>query len=156
MSEDHRGRPELIFLLGLQLLLLLGDGLIPIHVLHGELHQLFGRLFVPSLTRNNCESKKPRCLLVVAHGRPPLVRWRTTSRHYNWFLSADLSLAAADLDYGACISASIFRRLTDPACRNEETAAVTATGARYEIAIDGTPRTYRDREDLAREAAVLL
>jgi hypothetical protein len=33
---------------------------------------------------------------------------------------------------------------------------VTAAGARYEIAIDATPRTYRDREDLAREAAVLL
>jgi hypothetical protein len=29
-------------------------------------------------------------------------------------------------------------------------------GARYEIAIDGTPRTYRDREDHAREAATLL
>jgi hypothetical protein len=29
-------------------------------------------------------------------------------------------------------------------------------GARYEIAIDGTPRTYRDREDLARDAATLL
>jgi hypothetical protein len=29
-------------------------------------------------------------------------------------------------------------------------------GARYEIAIDGTPRSYRDREDLAREAALLL
>jgi hypothetical protein len=29
-------------------------------------------------------------------------------------------------------------------------------GARYEIAIDGTPRTYRDREDYAREAAALL
>jgi hypothetical protein len=28
--------------------------------------------------------------------------------------------------------------------------------ARYEIAIDGTPRTYRDREELAREAAALL
>jgi hypothetical protein len=30
------------------------------------------------------------------------------------------------------------------------------TGARYEIAIDGTPRTYRDREDLAHAAARLL
>jgi hypothetical protein len=30
------------------------------------------------------------------------------------------------------------------------------SGARYEIAIDGTPRTYRDREDLAREAATHL
>ena len=29
-------------------------------------------------------------------------------------------------------------------------------GARYEIAVDGTPRTYRDREDYAREAATLL
>lgn len=29
-------------------------------------------------------------------------------------------------------------------------------GSRYEIAIDGTPRTYRDREDLARAAAILL
>jgi hypothetical protein len=29
-------------------------------------------------------------------------------------------------------------------------------GAPYEIAIDGTPRTYRAREDLAREAATLL
>jgi hypothetical protein len=28
-------------------------------------------------------------------------------------------------------------------------------GARYEIA-DGTPRTYRDREELARAAATLL
>jgi hypothetical protein len=32
---------------------------------------------------------------------------------------------------------------------------VTA-GARYEIAIDGTARTYRDREDYAREAATYL
>jgi hypothetical protein len=30
------------------------------------------------------------------------------------------------------------------------------SGARYEIAVDGTPRTYRDREDYAREAATLL
>jgi hypothetical protein len=30
------------------------------------------------------------------------------------------------------------------------------SGARYEIAIDGTPRTHRDREDLAREAATFL
>jgi hypothetical protein len=29
-------------------------------------------------------------------------------------------------------------------------------GARYEIAIDGTTRTYRDREALAREAAAYL
>jgi hypothetical protein len=29
-------------------------------------------------------------------------------------------------------------------------------GARYEIAIDGTPRTYRDREELAHAAATLL
>jgi hypothetical protein len=37
-----------------------------------------------------------------------------------------------------------------------ETTAMSKPGARYEIAIDGTPRTYRDREDLAREAAALL
>jgi hypothetical protein len=30
------------------------------------------------------------------------------------------------------------------------------SGARYEITIDGTPRTYRDREDYAREAATYL
>jgi len=30
------------------------------------------------------------------------------------------------------------------------------TGARYEIAIDGTTRTYRDRKELAIEAATLL
>jgi hypothetical protein len=30
------------------------------------------------------------------------------------------------------------------------------TGARYEIAIDGTIRTYRDGEELAREAAIYL
>jgi hypothetical protein len=30
------------------------------------------------------------------------------------------------------------------------------TGARYEIAIDGTTRTYRDQEDIAREAATRL
>jgi hypothetical protein len=30
------------------------------------------------------------------------------------------------------------------------------SGARYEIAIDGTPRTHRDREDYALEAAILL
>ena len=29
-------------------------------------------------------------------------------------------------------------------------------GARYEIAIDGTTRTYRDREDYAQEAATFL
>jgi len=29
-------------------------------------------------------------------------------------------------------------------------------GARYEIAIDGTPRTYRDRKELAIETATLL
>jgi len=29
-------------------------------------------------------------------------------------------------------------------------------GARYEIAIDGTTRTYRDRKELAIEAATLL
>jgi hypothetical protein len=27
------------------------------------------------------------------------------------------------------------------------------SGARYEIAIDGTTRTYRDQEDIAQEAA---
>jgi hypothetical protein len=30
------------------------------------------------------------------------------------------------------------------------------SGARYEIAIDGTTRTYRDQEELAREAASYL
>jgi len=30
------------------------------------------------------------------------------------------------------------------------------SGARYEIAIDGTTRTYRDQEELAHEAAVYL
>ena len=30
------------------------------------------------------------------------------------------------------------------------------SGARHEIAIDGTPRTYRDREDYAREAVTFL
>jgi hypothetical protein len=30
------------------------------------------------------------------------------------------------------------------------------SGARYEIAIDGTIRTYRDSEELAREAATYL
>src|SRR5882724_3777083 len=30
------------------------------------------------------------------------------------------------------------------------------SGARFEIVIDGTPRTYRDREDYAREAALFL
>ena len=29
-------------------------------------------------------------------------------------------------------------------------------GVRYEIAIDGTPRTYRDRRDYAQDAATLL
>jgi hypothetical protein len=29
-------------------------------------------------------------------------------------------------------------------------------GVRYEIAIDGTPRTYRDWDNLARQAATLL
>jgi hypothetical protein len=29
-------------------------------------------------------------------------------------------------------------------------------GARYEIAIDGTPRTYRDFDTLARQTAALL
>jgi len=30
------------------------------------------------------------------------------------------------------------------------------TGACYEIAIDGTPRSYRDRKELAIEAAIFL
>jgi hypothetical protein len=30
------------------------------------------------------------------------------------------------------------------------------SGARFEIAIDGTPRTYRDRKELAIEAATFL
>ena len=30
------------------------------------------------------------------------------------------------------------------------------TGVRYEIAIDGTPRTYRDLKELAIEAAARL
>jgi hypothetical protein len=30
------------------------------------------------------------------------------------------------------------------------------SGARYEIAIDGTTRTHRDREDIAHEAATRL
>jgi hypothetical protein len=30
------------------------------------------------------------------------------------------------------------------------------TGAQYEIRIDGTPRSYRDRKDYAMEAARLL
>jgi hypothetical protein len=29
-------------------------------------------------------------------------------------------------------------------------------GARYEIAVDGTPRTHRDHKELATEAATLL
>jgi hypothetical protein len=33
---------------------------------------------------------------------------------------------------------------------------MTNNGARYEIAIDGTTRTYRDQEELAREAAIYL
>jgi hypothetical protein len=37
-----------------------------------------------------------------------------------------------------------------------QAAMTIPTGARYEIAIDGTTRTYRDREDYAREAATLL
>jgi hypothetical protein len=31
-----------------------------------------------------------------------------------------------------------------------------AQGGRYEIAIDGTPRSHRDRKDLALEAATFL
>ena len=31
-----------------------------------------------------------------------------------------------------------------------------STGARYEIAIDGTTRTYRDREGIAQQAATHL
>ena len=30
------------------------------------------------------------------------------------------------------------------------------TGAQFEIRIDGTPRTYRDRKDMATEAAEFL
>jgi hypothetical protein len=30
------------------------------------------------------------------------------------------------------------------------------TGAQYEISIDGVPRTYRDRQDIALQAARLL
>ena len=30
------------------------------------------------------------------------------------------------------------------------------TGAQFEIGIDGTPRTYRDRKDYAMEAARLI
>jgi hypothetical protein len=37
-----------------------------------------------------------------------------------------------------------------------EAAKVEITGVRYEIAIDGTPRTYRDRRELAIEAATSL
>src|SRR5262249_50290897 len=37
-----------------------------------------------------------------------------------------------------------------------EARGKTPEGARYEIAIDGTPHTYRDREDYAREAATFL
>jgi hypothetical protein len=33
---------------------------------------------------------------------------------------------------------------------------MTTAGARFEIAVDGTPRAYRDRADYAREAATLL
>jgi hypothetical protein len=33
---------------------------------------------------------------------------------------------------------------------------MTPIGARFEIAIDGTPRTYRDRKELAIEAATVL
>jgi hypothetical protein len=33
---------------------------------------------------------------------------------------------------------------------------MTTTGARYEIAIDGATRTYRDRKDMAIEAATHL
>jgi hypothetical protein len=36
------------------------------------------------------------------------------------------------------------------------TGMVMTSGARFEIAIDGTPRAYRDRADYAREAATLL
>jgi hypothetical protein len=36
------------------------------------------------------------------------------------------------------------------------TAEALMSGARHEIAIDGTPRTYRDREDYAREAVTFL
>jgi hypothetical protein len=32
----------------------------------------------------------------------------------------------------------------------------TMTGAQFEIRIDGTPRTYRDRKDFAMEAASFL
>ena len=33
---------------------------------------------------------------------------------------------------------------------------MTERGARYEIAIDGTTRTYLDREDIAQQAAARL
>ena len=32
----------------------------------------------------------------------------------------------------------------------------TVTGAQFEISIDGVPRTYRDRKDLALQSAQLL
>jgi hypothetical protein len=34
-----------------------------------------------------------------------------------------------------------------------DNGAATMTGAQYEMRIDGTPRTYRDRKDYAMEAA---
>jgi hypothetical protein len=40
--------------------------------------------------------------------------------------------------------------------RGQGSAAVSTPSDRYEIAINGTPRTYRNREDHAREAAILL
>jgi hypothetical protein len=36
------------------------------------------------------------------------------------------------------------------------TGSTAMTGAQFEIRIDGTPRTYRDRKDYAMEAARLL
>jgi hypothetical protein len=35
-------------------------------------------------------------------------------------------------------------------------SATTMTGAQFEIRIDGTPRSYRDRRDYAMEAARLI
>jgi hypothetical protein len=34
--------------------------------------------------------------------------------------------------------------------------SIAITGAQFEIRIDGTPRTYRDRKDFAMEAARLI
>jgi hypothetical protein len=57
---------------------------------------------------------------------------------------------------GGWIDCRVLARCSSTKVPSPGAGSTAMTGAQYEIRIDGTPRTYRDRRDYAMEAARLI